>query len=262
MMTNLTSGQIQRYSRQITLPQIREKGQEILLNSKALVIGVGGLGSPTALYLAAQGVGVLGIADDDAVELSNLQRQILHFTSDIGLPKTESATEKLRRLNPDVHVRTHELRVNSKNILDLIDPYDVILDGTDNFAGKFLINDACVMMGKPLVHAGVSGFVGQIMTVLPGQGPCYRCIFPEPPPPDVVPAPEEAGILGAVPGVIGALQAIEVIKVLLGIGSTLNGSLLTFDALKMEFRKVPISRDTSCAVCGENPSITELVDYE
>lgn len=257
-----TDDQVKRYSRHIILPKVGGKGQKKLLQSKALVIGTGGLGSPAAYYLAAAGVGTIGLVDDDRVDLSNLQRQILHTTSEVGISKTLSAGHKLIALNPDIHVEQHELRVDSTNAMELIGEYDVVLDGTDNFPARFLINDACVMSGKPLIHAGIHRFEGQAMTILPGEGPCYRCVFPEPPPPGLVPSCQEAGVLGCIAGVLGTIQATEAVKVLLGLGDPLVGRMLVFDALEMSFRTVKIPRDTQCAVCSERPTINKLIDYE
>lgn len=261
-MFDFTEEQIQRYSRHIILPQVGGKGQKQLLASKALLIGAGGLGSPAAYYLAAAGVGTLGLVDGDAVDYSNLQRQILHASPDVGVSKTESAARKLSALNPDCLIQQYAFRVDSSNILNVIEPYDVIVDGTDNFPTRFLINDACVLAKKPLIHAGVFRFEGQAMTIIPGKGPCYRCIFPEPPPPGMVPNCQEAGILGCVAGVLGTIQATEALKVLLGIGEPLVGKLLVFDALEMQFRQIPIPRDPDCPVCGVRPSIVRLIDCE
>ncbi|MDE7303144.1 MAG: thiazole biosynthesis adenylyltransferase ThiF [Oscillospiraceae bacterium] len=255
--------QLERYSRHIILKEVGAKGQKKLLNSKVLIIGAGGLGAPAAMYLAAAGIGTIGIADADEVDLSNLQRQIIHATSDIGKAKVQSAKETMEAINPDVTVKTYRTFVDSENISELIANYDFIIDGTDNFPAKFLINDACVMAKKPFSHAGIIRFKGQLMTYVPGQGPCYRCVFKNPPPKDAVPTCKQAGVIGAMGGVIGSLQAMEAIKYILGTGDLLTGYLLTYDALKMEFRKVKLPEDTSkCAVCGENPTITELIDYE
>lgn len=261
-MFELSDQQIERYSRHIILPKVGGKGQKKILESKVLCIGTGGLGSPSIMYLAAAGVGTIGLVDDDVVDLSNLQRQVIHSTTTVGVHKTKSAGDRVRELNPDVTVVEHAMRVDSSNIMELIEQYDVVLDGTDNFPTRFLINDACVMAKKPLVHAGIFRFEGQILTIKPGDGPCYRCLFPEPPPPGMVPSCQEAGILGCVAGVMGTIQATETIKVILNLGETLTGSMLIFDALEMNFRKVKVPRDKSCAVCGENPTITELIDYE
>ncbi len=253
--------QIRRYSRHIILPEIGGKGQQKLLSSRVLIVGAGGLGSPAALYLAAAGVGTLGIADFDDVEASNLQRQIIHTTRDLGRPKVFSAAAKLRDLNPDVKVVPHPLRLTSANALDLLAAYDVVVDASDNFPTRYLANDACVLLGKPLVHGSIYRFDGQATVFLPGQG-CYRCLFPSPPPPGAVPTCAEAGVLGVLPGIIGTIQAVEVIKLLLGIGETLAGRLLIFDALAMAFHEVRLRRNPACPVCGDNPSVRELIDYE
>jgi len=259
-----TNEQMERYSRHIILKEVGVKGQKKLLQSKVLIIGAGGLGAPAALYLAAAGVGTIGIADADAVDLSNLQRQIIHATRDIGIPKVQSAKESMEAINPDVKVNTYHTFVTSKNVMELIRDYDFILDGTDNFPAKFLINDACVMAKKPFSHAGIIRFQGQLMTYVPGEGPCYRCIFKNPPPPDAVPTCKQAGVIGAMAGVIGCLQAMEAIKYIIGKGELLTGHLLTYDALKMEFRKIKLPDHPShdCGVCGDEPTITELIDYE
>ena len=255
--------QLERYSRHIILKEIGVRGQKKLLNAKVLIIGAGGLGAPAAMYLAAAGVGTIGIADADEVDLSNLQRQIIHATDDVGKPKVESAKETMNKMNPDVTVKTYHEFVSSENILDLIKDYDFIIDGTDNFPAKFLINDACVMAKKPFSHAGIIRFKGQLMTYVPGEGPCYRCVFKNPPPKDAVPTCKQAGVIGAMGGVIGSLQAMEAIKYITGVGELLTGSLLTFDAIKMNFHKVKLPKaDCNCAVCGTHPTITKLIDYE
>ncbi len=255
-----TDEQIERYSRHIALREVGGKGQRKLLAGKVLIIGAGGLGSPIALYLAAAGVGVIGIADADLVDLSNLQRQIIHHTSDIGKPKVLSAKEKIEAINPDVRVNLHQTRVNASNVLDLIRDYDFVIEGTDNFAAKFLINDACVLAGKPYSHGGILQFVGQTLTVKPGESTCYRCLFPTPPPSNSTPTCAQAGVIGVLPGVIGSIQATEAIKYLLGLGNLLTGRLLTYDAEEMEFATVPVARNPDCPICGENPSITALRD--
>ena len=257
----LTDEQLSRYSRHITLKEIGAKGQKKLLAAKVLIIGAGGLGAPAAMYLAAAGVGTIGIADCDKVELSNLQRQIIHTTNDVGKSKVQSAAETINALNPDVNVVTYEAYINSKNIADIIKDYDFIIDGTDNFPAKFLINDACVLGGKPFCHAGILRFEGQLMTYIPGKGPCYRCIFEAPPPKDSVPSCREAGVIGAMAGIIGSMQALEAVKYITGQGEMLSGSMLIFDGLKMEWRKVRLPKKVhSCPVCGDNPRITELFD--
>lgn len=255
--------QLERYSRHIILKEIGVKGQKKLLNAKVLIIGAGGLGAPAAMYLAAAGVGTIGIVDADEVELSNLQRQIIHGTEDVGKPKVLSAKETMNKMNPDVTVHTYHEFVSSENILNLIKDYDFVIDGTDNFPAKFLINDACVMAKKPFSHAGIIRFKGQLMTYVPGEGPCYRCVFKNPPPKDAVPTCKQAGVVGAMGGVIGSLQAMEAIKYITGAGELLNGSMVTFDAIKMNFHKIKLPKaDCNCAVCGTHPSITELIDYE
>lgn len=254
--------QIERYSRQIILPEIGGVGQKKILNAKVLVIGCGGLGSPCAYYLAGAGVGEIGLVDSDIVELNNLQRQILHSKNDVGKPKVDSAEEKLLSLNPDIQITPYHLRLTSENILDIIKDYDIIVDGSDNFPTRYLVNDACVISDKPFSHAGILRFEGQAITIIPHQGPCYRCLFPEPPPPGVVPSCQEAGILGAVAGMLGMIQAAEVLKYILGIDELLVGKLLVFNALEMSFRKLSIQRNNSCPVCGDKPTITELIDYE
>ena len=260
---SFTNEQLERYSRHIILKEIGAKGQKKLLNAKVLIIGAGGLGAPAAMYLAAAGVGTIGIADADEVDLSNLQRQIIHATKDLGKPKVQSAKETMNDLNPDVTVNTYHTFVTSGNIREIIRDYDFIIDGTDNFPAKFLINDACVMEKKPFSHAGIIRFKGQLMTYVPGEGPCYRCVFKNPPPKDAVPTCKQAGVVGAMGGVIGSLQAMEAIKFIVGQGELLTGNLLTYDALKMDFRKIKLPHNTdNCPVCGKNPTITELIDYE
>lgn len=261
-MTEFTDEQIERYSRHIILPEVGGRGQKKLLNSKVFLVGAGGLGSPAAFYLAAAGVGKIGIADHDNVDLSNLQRQILHSTKDLDYSKALSAKETLEDLNPDVEVIPYTERLTSDNIIDIIRDYEVILDGSDNFPTRYLVNDACVLIGKPLSHGSIFRFEGQATTIIPGKGPCYRCIFEAPPPPELVPSCQEAGVLGVLPGIIGSIQATEVIKLLLGKGDLLVGKLLFYDALKMDFKKLNIKRNPDCPICGENPTIKELIDYE
>ena len=259
----LSDEQLERYSRHITLKEIGVRGQKKLLDAKVLIIGAGGLGAPAAMYLAAAGAGTIGIADSDSVDLSNLQRQVIHTTNDIGKPKAESAAETIKALNPDVNVITYNEYVNSKNIASIISGYDFIIDGTDNFPAKFLINDACVLGRKPFCHAGILRFEGQLMTYVPGQGPCYRCIFEAPPPKDAVPSCREAGVIGAMAGIIGSMQALEAVKFITGQGDLLTRSILVFDGLKMTWRKVRLpEKVTNCPVCGADPSITELFDEE
>lgn len=259
----LTDEQIERYSRHIILKEVGAKGQKKLLNAKVLIIGAGGLGAPAAMYLAAAGVGTIGIVDADDVDLSNLQRQIIHSTEDVGKAKVQSAKETMERMNPDVKINTCHMFVDASNIRELIREYDFIIDGTDNFPAKFLINDACVIDQKPFSHAGIIRFQGQLMTYVPGKGPCYRCVFQSPPPKDAVPTCKQAGVIGAMGGVIGSLQAMEAVKFIIGKGELLTGYLLTYDALTMEFRKIRLPKDTHhCAVCGDHPTITEPIDYE
>ncbi|AEF84232.1 Uba/ThiF-type NAD/FAD-binding protein [Treponema primitia ZAS-2] len=256
--------QLERYSRHIILKEVGVKGQKKIMGGKVLIIGAGGLGAPAAMYLAAAGVGTIGIADADSVDLSNLQRQIIHSTPDVGKHKVISAKETMNAMNPDVEVVTYREWINSTNIVDIIKDrdYDFIIDGTDNFPIKFLINDACVMQGKPFSHAGIIRFQGQLMTYIPGKGPCYRCVFKEPPPADAVPTCREAGVIGVMGGVIGTLQATEALKYLMGMEGLLNGYLLTYNAMTMEFRKIKLAPNHDCQVCGEHPSITTLIDYE
>ncbi|KAB0666199.1 molybdopterin-synthase adenylyltransferase MoeB [Oryzomonas japonica] len=256
----LTDEQIERYSRHIMLKEVGGKGQQRLFDGRVLIIGAGGLGAPIALYLAAAGIGTLGIADADDVDLSNLQRQVIHFTPDVGKPKVESAREKMEAINPAVRVRTYKEWVNAANITDIIRDYDFVIDGTDNFAAKFLINDACVLAGIPYSHGGILQFDGQTMTVKPGESACYRCIFPEPPPKDAIPTCSQAGVIGVLPGVLGTIQATEAIKFLLGKGELLTNRLLTYNALRMKFREIPLKRNPACPVCGEHPTITEVKD--
>ena len=254
--------QIERYSRQIILKEVGGEGQKKLLDSSVLVVGAGGLGSPILLYLAAAGVGRLGIVDGDRVDLTNLQRQVIHFTGDVEKPKTDSAREKISQLNPDVKIDTYHLRLTSENVREIVREYDFIIDGTDNFPAKYLINDACYFAGKPFSHAGVLRFEGQTITVIPGESACYRCIFPTPPPRGVVPTCSQAGILGVVAGVLGLIQATEAVKYILGIGDLLTDTLLTYNALTMTFRRVGLRKNEDCPLCGRKPEITELKDEE
>jgi len=257
--------QINRYARHILLPEVGGTGQQKLLDSKVLVIGAGGLGSPVIMYLAAAGIGTIGVVDDDVVDLSNLQRQILHGTDDIGRPKVESAKEAVAAINPDVTLVTHEQRIDAANAMDLIDAYDLVADGCDNFATRFLVNDVCYFTKTPLVSAAILRFDSQIATYRPftgpnGEepGPCYRCIFREAPPEGQIPTCAEAGVLGALCGMVGSFQATEVIKELLGIGESLAGSLMVCDGLGAMFRKISVKRDPGCPICGDNPTITDL----
>ena len=261
-MFNFSNEQIERYSRHIILPEVGGMGQTKLLESRVLLIGAGGLGSPAGLYLAAAGVGTLGIIDQDVVDLSNLQRQILHGMRDIGRPKVESAKETIADINPDVKVIAHTERLSSENALEIIGGYDLVVDGCDNFPTRYLINDACVMLGKPNLHGSIFQFEGQATVFYPGKGPCYRCLYPMPPPPGMAPSCQEAGVFGVLPGIIGNIQAFETIKTLLDIGEPLIGRLLLFNGLTMEFKELKLRQDTECPVCGENPTIHELIDYE
>jgi len=257
----LTNEQLERYSRQIILQEVGVTGQRRLLDSKVLVVGAGGLGSPASIYLAAAGVGTIGIVDGDRVDLTNLHRQILHFTHDIGRPKTQSARRHLEDINPDVKVVPYQTTLTSENALDILKDYDVIVNGSDNFPTRYLVNDACVLLGKPLVDASILRWEGQATVFLPGRG-CYRCLFPSPPPPGTVPSCAEGGIVGALAGFMGTLQAIEAIKILLGKGETLANRLFIFDALEMDMRIVRWHRNPACPVCGDHPTIRELIDYE
>ena len=251
-----------RYSRHFMLPEVGENGQAKLLDAKVLMVGAGGLGSPSAYYLAAAGVGTMGIIDNDVVDLSNLQRQILHTQDRIGQPKTESAKQTIQALNPDVRVITYQEKLTSKNIMDIIKDYDIVVDGCDNFPTRYLINDACVMAKKPNVHGSIFQFEGQATVFDPGNGPCYRCLYPQPPPAEMAPNCQEAGVLGVLPGLIGVIQAIETIKIILGKGDTLAGRLLCFNTLTMEITTLNLKADPSCPICGEKPSIDHLIDYE
>jgi molybdopterin/thiamine biosynthesis adenylyltransferase len=259
---NFTDDQITRYSRHILLPEVGGKGQKKLSQAKIFVVGAGGLGSPVALYLAAAGIGTIGLIDSDVVDLSNLQRQILHHTPDVGRPKVLSAKEKIYALNPEVTVETYEDRFTASNALDLIKPYDIVIDGVDNFPAKFLINDACYFADKPLVHGGILRFDGRVFSIIPKKSACYRCIFKEPPPAGLVPSCQEAGIIGVVAGVIGTIQATEAIKLILGIGQPLTDRILDFDAQKTSFREIKTKRNPKCPLCGDKPEITKLFEHE
>jgi adenylyltransferase/sulfurtransferase len=263
MATNLSNEEIRRYSRHLILPEFGMTGQRRLKEGSVLLIGTGGLGSPLALYLAAAGVGHIGLVDFDVVDESNLQRQIVHGTSTLGVRKTESAKRRLLDLNPNVEVSTYEEQVTSENALELMRPYDVIVDGTDNFPTRYLTNDASVMLGKPNVYGSIFRFEGQATVFYPKEGgPCYRCLYPEPPPPGLVPSCAEGGVLGVLPGVIGTIQATEALKLLAGIGETLTGRLMLYDALSMRFRELKLRRNPDCPVCGDHPTVTELIDYQ
>ena len=259
---SLTEQQIERYSRQIILKEVGGSGQEKLLASKVLIVGAGGLGSPAALYLAAAGIGTIGIIDADRVDLTNLQRQIIHFSNDVGKQKVVSAEQKIKAINPDVTVEVCSERLRAANARQVIRDYDFVLDGTDNFPAKYLINDACYFEKVPFSHAGILRFDGQLITVLPSRTACYRCVFDSPPPAGLVPSCSQAGVLGALAGVIGCLQAAETLKFLLGIGQLLTNRLLICDALGMHFREVSVNRNPECPICGEKPSITEIKDEE
>jgi sulfur-carrier protein adenylyltransferase/sulfurtransferase len=261
-LTALSHEELLRYSRHLTLPDVGLAGQSKLRDARVLLIGAGGLGSPAALYLAAAGVGTLGLVDFDLVDRSNLQRQILHGTSGIGTPKTESARARLRDVNPHVHVETFASRLTSANALDILRDFDVVVDGSDNFPTRYLVNDACVLLGKPDVYGSVFRFDGQASVFHAKQGPCYRCLYAEPPPPDLVPSCAEGGVLGVLPGIVGSLQALETIKLIVGIGEPLIGRLVLFDGRRMQFREVALEKDPACPVCGMHPTVTSLVDYE
>jgi adenylyltransferase/sulfurtransferase len=257
----LTPEQVKRYSRHIIMGAVGSRGQRQLLDAKVLIVGAGGLGSPSAVYLALAGVGTIGIVDFDVVELSNLQRQILHQTDDVGRRKVVSAKEQIHAYNPDVTVIPHELWLNSENALDIIGEYDIVVNGADNFPSRYLVNDACYLLGKPLVDGSILLFDGQATVFLPGKG-CYRCLFPSPPPPGMVPNCAEAGVLGALTGLVGSIQATETLKLILGVGDSLTSRLLLIDALPMEFREVKIGKNPGCPLCGDEPTVTHLIDYE
>jgi adenylyltransferase/sulfurtransferase len=258
----LSNDEIARYSRHLIMPEVALDGQKKLKAAKVLTVGTGGLGSPLALYLAAAGIGTIGIVDFDVVDESNLQRQIIHGTSDVGRPKVESARDKIEDINPNVEVRVHEEALTSENALEIFADYDVIVDGTDNFPTRYLVNDACVLLGKPNVYGSIFRFEGQASVFWAEEGPCYRCLYPEPPPPGLVPSCAEGGVLGILPGAIGVVQATEAVKLILGIGEPLVGRLMLYDALGMSFREMKLRKDPGCPVCGENPTVTELIDYE
>lgn len=260
-MYDFSEEELLRYSRHILLKDVGVEGQEKIRQGRVLVVGAGGLGAPVALYLAAAGVGTIGIVDGDVVDLSNLQRQIIHFTEDIGKSKVVSAQEKIKRINPNVHVVPYPTFLRADNAMDIVKEYDFIVDGTDNFPVKFLINDVCVMEGKPFSHGGILRFEGQTFTHLPGTA-CYRCLFGSPPPPDAVPTCSQAGVLGAIAGMLGTIQAAEVLKYLTGVGELLTDKLLTFNAKTMDFRKIRTHRHEGCPICGTHPTVTKLVDYE
>ena len=256
----MTPYQVNRYSRHIIMPQVGSVGQRKLLDAKVLMVGAGGLGSPIAIYLTLAGVGTVGIVDFDQVDLTNLQRQILHYNDDIGKSKAESAIETLNAYNPDTKVNIHEEPITSENAFGILNDYDIIVNGADNFPTRYLINDAAYLLNKPLVDGSILLFDGQATTYIPGEG-CYRCLFPTPPPPGEVPSCAEAGVLGMLPGMVGTIQATEVVKLIIGAGESLSGKLLLIDALSMDFRTVKIRRNPDCPLCGDNPTITELIDY-
>ena len=258
----LSNEEVQRYSRHLIMPEVGVEGQEKLKKGRVLCIGAGGLGSPAALYLAAAGVGTIGIVDFDVVDFSNLQRQVIHGTPDVGRSKLASAKDRLHALNPLIAIETYETALSSKNALELFKPYDIILDGTDNFPTRYLVNDACVLLGKPNTYGSIFRFEGQASVFATKGGPCYRCLYPEPPPPGLVPSCAEGGVLGVLPGVIGTIQATEAVKLIMGIGEPLIGRFLIYDALRMKFRELKLKKDPECPVCGTNPTVRELIDYE
>ena len=259
---NLTPEQLTRYSRHFILPEIGMEGQKKLLKAKVLLIGAGGLGSPLGLYLAAAGVGTLGIVDFDNVDLSNLQRQILHTNDEVGKPKIDSAEKRIKAMNPDTKVIKFPVKLTSENALEIIKDFDIVIDGTDNFPTRYLTNDACVFLKKPNIYGSIFRFDGLTTVFKTDEGPCYRCLYPEPPPPGMVPSCAEGGVLGILPGVIGLIQATEAVKLIVGIGRPLIGRLLVYDALQMTFRELKIRKDPNCPVCGKNPTITKLIDYD
>ena len=257
-----TPDQLIRYSRHFLLPEVGEDGQAKLLQAKVLMVGAGGLGSPSAYYLAAAGVGTIGIIDNDVVDISNLQRQILHANDRVGMPKVESAKKTLEGLNPDVKVIPYQAKLTSENIMEILKDYDLVVDGCDNFPTRYLVNDACVLTGKPNVHGSIFQFEGQATVFYPGKGPCYRCLYPEPPPAEMAPSCAEAGVLGVLPGLIGVIEALEAVKLILGKGDSLVGRLLHFNTLTMEINTLKLRRDPNCPVCGDKPTIREYVDYD
>lgn len=262
-LKDLSNEQIRRYSRHLILPEVGMAGQKKICSTSVLCIGAGGLGSPIAMYLAAAGIGKIGIVDFDVVDVTNLQRQIIHSQADVGRPKAESAKESILGINPDCEVVIHNTRLSSENALDIVGQYDVVVDGTDNFPTRYLTNDACVLLGKPNVYGSIFRFEGQASVFAPKEGgPCYRCLYPEPPPPGMVPSCAEGGVLGVLPGIIGCIQATEIIKLAIGQGSPLIGRLTLFNALDMKFRELKLRRDPECPICGDNPTIKELIDYE
>jgi adenylyltransferase/sulfurtransferase len=261
-LPELTTDDLSRYSRHLILPEVGMEGQQKLKAARVLCVGTGGLGSPLAFYLTAAGVGTLGLVDFDVVDASNLQRQIIHSTKDIGRKKLDSAEEKLKALNPAINIVKHETMLTSANAMEILKDYDIVADGTDNFPTRYLVNDACVLLGKPNVYGSIFRFEGQASVFATEQGPCYRCLYPEPPPPGLVPSCAEGGVLGILPGLVGVIQATEVIKLILGKGESLIGRLLLVDALSMRFRELKLRKNPECPVCGENPTVTELIDYQ
>jgi adenylyltransferase/sulfurtransferase len=260
--TNLSAQEVARYSRHLIMPEVGMEGQKRLKASSVLLIGAGGLGSPLGLYLAAAGVGRIGLVDFDVVDFSNLQRQVLHGTNDVGRPKLQSAKDRLQAINPEVRLDLYQTHLSSANAFEILKPYDIVIDGTDNFPTRYLVNDACVLLNKPNVYGSIFRFEGQASVFYPGRGPCYRCLYPEPPPPGEVPSCAEGGVLGILPGLIGCIQATEAVKLLLGQGSPLVGRLLLYDALQMGFREFKVRRNPKCPLCGDNPTIKQLIDYE
>lgn len=256
----LTEAELKRYARQILLPEVEEEGQEKLLKAKVLIIGVGGLGSVISLYLTGAGVGKIGIVDSDVVEVSNLHRQILYASHEINKKKADLAQSRLLKLNPELEIKSYPLHVDKKNIMDLIQDYEIIIDATDNFSSRYLINDACYFANKIMVHGGISGFKGQVLVLKPKEGACFRCLFPEPSSPDLLPSPGATGLLGVLPGVIGLLQATETLKLILDVGESLMGKLMVYDTLEMSFRKIKVAKNKNCALCSARPIITKLVD--
>jgi sulfur-carrier protein adenylyltransferase/sulfurtransferase len=261
-MTELTQDEIKRYNRHLTLPEVGTDGQKKLKAASVAVVGLGGLGSPLSLYLAAAGVGRLGLIDFDIVDYSNLQRQVIHSTKDVGRPKLDSAEDRLRGLNPALHIDRYETRLTSENALSILGAYDIVVDGTDNFQTRYLVNDACVLLKKPNVYGSIFRFDGQVSVFYAPEGPCYRCLYPEPPPPGLVPSCTEGGVLGVLPGIVGTLQANETIKLILGIGEPAIGRLILLDALKLQFREFKLRKDKDCAICSNHPTISELIDYD
>ena len=261
-LPSLSPEEMQRYSRHLILPEVGVEGQKKLKNARVLLIGSGGLGAPLGMYLAAAGVGTLGLVDFDTVDVTNLQRQIIHGTKDVGRPKIESAAETIRDINPLIQLELHETRLSSENALELFKDYDIIIDGTDNFPTRYLVNDACVLLGKPNVYGSIFRFDGQATVFWAEHGPCYRCLYPEPPPPGMVPSCAEGGVIGILPGIVGCIQANEAVKLILGVGQPLIGRLLSFAALEMRFKEFKLRKDPDCPICGENRTITELIDYE